>query len=471
MTTPIRRALIIGLIGLLYLSITGAAQPAAAAPPAQSTDPYYLISLVNAVRAEYGLPPYQINGQLMAAAQAHSEWAASVGTHSHTGLGGSTPTDHAIAAGYGGGQPVRVSENIYWGTLANADVAVNWWRNSPIHFSGMTSTTYVDIGAGVAVGPAGTFLTVKFGVVGSGSSAGSGSGARSGSGTGQSAPPAQGVKPLPVYVFEPVEVAEPREDGSVVHVVGEGQNLWYIAEAYEVAVSEIMALNRLTEDSIIHPGDELIIVPAPVKPIEEQEGPIIHIVQEGQTVFGIALSYGRTLDEILLLNGLSENDIIRPGDQLVIKPDPNATPVPRAPLYHTVQEGQTLLGIALRYGTDLATLLALNNMSENDIIRPGDKLLIRAGDPTPLPPATPTPDVTPTPPPTVTVTPNIRPTEIARATARANATARAEATAAAQADEAAAGPPAGRSLLIGAAVLVGLAGAGLVIAGIVMKPK
>lgn len=463
MTTPIRRALTIGLIGLLYLTLAGAARPAAAAPPGQSADPYYLINLVNGVRAEYGLPPYQINPQLMAAAQAHSEWAASVGTHSHTGLGGSTPTHRAIAAGYGGGQSVRVSENIYWGSSATADSAVVWWRNSPIHFRGMTSTNYVEIGAGIAYGAGGGFFTLNFGSVGGASSAPPPA-------SGQSSDSGTGVKPLPVYVFEPVEVAEPREDGSVVHVVGEGQNLSYISEAYEVAVSEILALNRLDDETLIHPGDELIIVPAPVEPVEEQEGPIVHTVQEGQTVFGIALSYGRTFDEILVLNGLAENDIIRPGDQLVIKPDPNATPVPRAPLYHTVTEGQTLLGIALRYGSDLETLLALNGLADSDIIRPGDKLLVRAGDPTPAPPATPTPDVTPTPQPTLTATPNASATQTARATARTDATA---AAATVEAEDAALTPAPlrNRSLLIGAAVLVGLAGAGLVVAGIVMKPK
>src|SRR5690606_27233586 len=288
-----KRLLITGLIVLLVIPLMSAAQPAAAAPPGQGADPYTVINMVNALRAEYGLPPYQVNAQLMAAAQAHSQWAASVGTHSHTGLGGSTPTDRALAAGYGGGQSVRVSENIYWGTNATAQSALQWWRNSPIHFRGMTSTQYVEIGAGVAYGSGGGYFTLKFGVVLTGGNNGQGA-------APQAVQPAPGARPLPVYVFEPVEVAEPREDGSVVHVVGEGQNLSYIAEAYEVAVSEIMALNRLTEDSLIHPGNELIIVPAPVQPVEEVEGPIIHTVEAGQTLFGIALSYGKTLDEVLV---------------------------------------------------------------------------------------------------------------------------------------------------------------------------
>lgn len=463
-----KRLLITGLIVLLVIPLMSAAQPAAAAPPGQGADPYTVINMVNALRAEYGLPPYQVNAQLMAAAQAHSQWAASVGTHSHTGLGGSTPTDRALAAGYGGGQSVRVSENIYWGTNATAQSALQWWRNSPIHFRGMTSTQYVEIGAGVAYGSGGGYFTLKFGVVLTGGNNGQGA-------APQAVQPAPGARPLPVYVFEPVEVAEPREDGSVVHVVGEGQNLSYIAEAYEVAVSEIMALNRLTEDSLIHPGNELIIVPAPVQPVEEVEGPIIHTVEAGQTLFGIALSYGKTLDEVLVLNGLTENSVIHPGNQLIIQPDPNATPVPRQPLYHIVQEGQTLHAIALRYGTDLKTLLELNSMAETDIIRPGDELLIRPGDPTPVPEPTATIPVPTTPPTVERPTPDPRATEVAQmaqaATLAPTLTAAAEAQPSDASEPAQQGFKPGRGLLIGAVVLVGLAGGGLVIAGIVMKPK
>jgi len=303
------KRIVIGLLGLTVLTLAGA-QPAAA----QSSDQLYVAELVNGLRAEYGLPPYRLDPALMAAAQAHSEWAASVGTHSHTGPGGSTPTDRAIAAGYGGGKVVRVSENIYWGGLATPESALEWWRNSDIHFRGMTSTTYVDLGTGVAYSANGGFFTLNFGVI---------------VGDAPPAPaPAQPSGPTqPEVVIEPIELAEPNEDGSLVHTVGEGQTLWAIADAYDVPLSEIMALNRLNEDSIIRPGDEIVIVPAPVQASAEPEGPIIHTVEAGQTLFGIAYTYGVTLETILTLNTLSESSIIHPGDQILIRPG-EATPTP-----------------------------------------------------------------------------------------------------------------------------------------------
>jgi hypothetical protein len=59
-------------------------------------------------------------------------------------------------------------------------------------------------------------------------------------------------------------------------------------------------------------------------------------------------------------------------------------------------EGQTPLEIALMHGIDLETLYSLNGLNEDSLIHPGDQLLIRPGDPTPTPPLPPT--ATPSPP-------------------------------------------------------------------------
>jgi LysM repeat protein len=351
---------------------------------AQTGEPYYLIERVNQIRAEYGLPPYQIDASLMAAAQAHSEWAAVEGVHSHTGAGGSTPTTRALAAGYGGGQSVRVGENIYYGWSGTPDSAIEWWRNSPIHFQTMTSPYFADIGAGVAYGPNGGFFTLNFGTVSGSPPPSSG------------VPPARtGPTPIPI---EPVELAEPNEDGSVIHIVEYGQTLWDIAASYDVPLSEILALNRLGDDDLILPGDEIIIVPSPIQRQEIEEGPVIHTVATGQTLFEIALSYGVDLETVLALNGLTQNTIIHPGDELLIDPGPEGYVIVRPPVYHTVEEGQTPLEIALINGIDLETLYELNGLDEGAIIHPGDQLLIRPGDPTPTPPPPPSPTPSPTQP-------------------------------------------------------------------------
>jgi len=61
---------------------------------------------------------------------------------------------------------------------------------------------------------------------------------------------------------EPYELATPRADGAVIHITGQGQSLIGIAEAYQVPLDEILQLNNLTLDSIIYPGEEILIRPA-----------------------------------------------------------------------------------------------------------------------------------------------------------------------------------------------------------------
>jgi LysM repeat protein len=57
----------------------------------------------------------------------------------------------------------------------------------------------------------------------------------------------------------PVEVSTPASDGSIIHVVEKGQALWSIAITYGVTVDQIRALNGLSEDDAIYEGESLLV--------------------------------------------------------------------------------------------------------------------------------------------------------------------------------------------------------------------
>ena len=68
-------------------------------------------------------------------------------------------------------------------------------------------------------------------------------------------------------------VATPDEDGRIVHLVQPGQTLWTIAAAYEIEVTELVALNNMTAQSFIFPGQELTIaLDAEPEPSAESSG-------------------------------------------------------------------------------------------------------------------------------------------------------------------------------------------------------
>lgn len=220
---------------------------------AKTDSAYDLIAAVNQLREANGLPAYRINGSLMAAAQAHSEYQASIGSITHTGAGGSSAKSRAIAAGFGDGAAVYVSENIAGGTNMSYQQAVQMWQGDSLHLNTMLGGNYTDAGAGVAYAGGQAYFTLDVGYV-----AGSpGSGAPVISGTSQ--PPAATSIP-----FQPLVTSTPAPDGSVTHKVLSGQTLWAISAIYQVSLPEILALNGFTNSTLIFPGDEILIRSASV---------------------------------------------------------------------------------------------------------------------------------------------------------------------------------------------------------------
>ena len=229
--------------------------------PGTSTS-HDVIAAVNALRTANGLPPYKINGALMAAAQAHTEYQAEIGSWTHTGRGGSTPRSRAISAGYGGGATVYVSENVAMGRSMTAQDAVAIWQGDSIHLKTMLSPDYQDAGAGVASDGDSVYITLNVGYR---------AGSQPPEPPGRPTPdnPLQNTpgKPSPTLAInQPISTVTPLPDGSIVHVVQTGQVLITIAEAYHIDLADLLKLNNLTIKSIIFPGDRLLIRPVQATP-------------------------------------------------------------------------------------------------------------------------------------------------------------------------------------------------------------
>ncbi|MEW5986418.1 MAG: LysM peptidoglycan-binding domain-containing protein [Chloroflexota bacterium] len=348
---------------------------------------YEIIDLVNQVRGRYGLPPYQINGALMAAAQVQADWLAANGIYSHYWPNGSSPQSRAAAAGYVG----YATENIVGGTALTPGQGVTWWENSNVHFNTMISPRYMDVGAGFATGLDQNFYVLVVG-------APSDSPPAVLSVAGQTTPDEN-------FIVIPITLAAPGEDGSIVHTVQTGQTLWAIAARYEVSLSDLYLFNNLNDQSLLRPGDEIIVQLAEGQaPPPTPTPPLTYVVQKGDSLWTIAARNYLNLADLLFFNNLREDAILRPGQELIIRwlegqPLP---PTPTPPTTHVVQSGETAWGIALRYGLTLEQLLAYNNLAADTLLHPGDELRIWPPD-TPTPTATMVVD-TPTPvPPAVTV--------------------------------------------------------------------
>lgn len=130
-------------------------------------------------------------------------------------------------------------------------------------------------------------------------------------------------------------------------------------------------------------------------------GATVHEVQPGQRLGSIAKRYRVSVEALCEANGIRKNSIIRPGQRLVIpnqpgeesseRPAPSraserAKPAPKSdsgaaqqPVVHTVQAGQRLGSIARRYNVSIEDVCTANNISRRSPIHPGDQLVIPVG--------------------------------------------------------------------------------------------
>lgn len=220
-------------------------------PPA----PADLIAAVNALRANQGLPALISDPALMSIAQAHSEYMSANHLITHAGPGGTRPVDRAMAAGYGGGATVFISENIAMTQLATSlDTVIHTIWADATHWNTMVNPQYVHVGAGISEHNGQVFYTLDVGYIAGGS-------------TVYTPLPTTGVgtpqAPAPtVQNVVPVETSSVGDDGSIIHEVRAGQALWTIAEAYKIPVEQLAALNNLdVKNPMIYEKQKLLIRP------------------------------------------------------------------------------------------------------------------------------------------------------------------------------------------------------------------
>jgi uncharacterized protein YkwD len=120
-----------------------------------------IASLINAERANAGLPALTVNAQLAASAQGHATDMACNSMISHTGSDGSASYSRVLASGYAG----SFTEEIIYGG-GGPQAAMSWWMSDQIHRDAILNSRTTEIGVGYAYfsnGSYGDYITVDFG--------------------------------------------------------------------------------------------------------------------------------------------------------------------------------------------------------------------------------------------------------------------------------------------------------------------
>lgn len=169
-----------------------------------------------------------------------------------------------------------------------------------------------------------------------------------------------------------VAFSAPAASASLVHVVQAGENLFRISLRYGTTVQAIMRANSLT-GTTIYVGQRLIIPGSSAPP----SGPsFTYVVKRGDTLYAIAWRFGTTVTAIARLNGLVNPSYIYVGQRLQIPGTQPAPPPVSCGVWHTVQPGDTVSALALRYGTTVWAIVSANNLVNANRIYVGQRLFI-----------------------------------------------------------------------------------------------
>ncbi|MDL0421888.1 LysM peptidoglycan-binding domain-containing protein, partial [Caldibacillus thermoamylovorans] len=160
-----------------------------------------------------------------------------------------------------------------------------------------------------------------------------------------------------------------------------GDTISGIALKFGMTQSELIALNNISDPNKIRIGQVL-------KVYDNGSGSgggssdrkiINYTVQAGDTISGIALKFGMTQSELIALNNINDPNKIRIGQVLKVYDNGSGSgggSSNRKIINYTVQAGDTISGIALKFGMTQSELIALNNINDPNKIRIGQVLKV-----------------------------------------------------------------------------------------------
>lgn len=143
-----------------------------------------------------------------------------------------------------------------------------------------------------------------------------------------------------------------------IYEVEIGDTVDSIAKKFNTTVQELNKINGFKDDYKIMVGEYIIV------PIMEEVLFDTYIVKQGDNMYEISKKYNANFNNLLKLNGLSQDDYIYPNQEILV-PNKNVR-------FIITDEGETTSSAASKLGIGIAELLLQN---ENLLLEP-DQVIV-----------------------------------------------------------------------------------------------
>ena len=183
---------------------------------------------------------------------------------------------------------------------------------------------------------------------------------------------------------QPQQPSQPANASKTCVTVQAGDSLSAIAARYNSSYTE-WAGYKSGNPSVIYPGEVVckaggaVSQPATRPQSSSSSASVYYTVVSGDSLSRIAARYGTSWQSIQQLNGIRNASLIYPGQRLLVRR--GSTSGYTAPAsnssYYRVRSGDTLSGIAARYGTSWSYLQQLNGIRNASLIYPGQTIRVR----------------------------------------------------------------------------------------------
>jgi membrane-bound lytic murein transglycosylase D len=189
----------------------------------------------------------------------------------------------------------------------------------------------------------------------------------------------------PMTVAAYAELPPDKRVTFVEHYVKQGETMGHIARKYRVSGRLLQEANPRVNPRRLRVGQRLVVPTGGAisssmarhmsdpKPAAGTNTSGYHRVRWGETLSEIADEYGVSQRDLKAWNKLDAKGSIRAGQRLRVAPRGTKASSERT---HLVRRGDTLSGLARRYGVSVSELRRANGMSERETLKAGESVKI-----------------------------------------------------------------------------------------------